>query len=144
MDDVASGSLERLSLERGDVGVADYLPAYKVSPRVDREAPGTGVFQARLFPDADLARAEREFAAAGASGVEIHDNGINRAWDQVVPLLNDPRESIEVKMWAARTLAKLKRERREASRRAKVEAASRGRADLIETSLVDAAAALAV
>ena len=58
--------------------MADYLPAYKVSPLVDREAPGSGVFQARLFPDADLARAERDLAAAGASGVKIHDNGINR------------------------------------------------------------------
>ena len=70
-------SREKLSLTRGDVAVADYLPAYKVSPRVHRESPGSEVFQAKLFPDADLARAERDLAAAGASGVEIHDNGVN-------------------------------------------------------------------
>ena len=75
---MAGSSLERLSLTRGDVAVAEYLPAYKVSPRVDRATPGSGAFQARLFSDADLARAERELVDAGASGVEIHDNGINR------------------------------------------------------------------
>lgn len=75
---IASGSLEKLSFDRSDAAVADYLPAYKVSPMIDRESPGSGVFQARLFPDADLARAGRDLAAAGASGLEIHDNGINR------------------------------------------------------------------
>jgi len=74
---MTGSSLEKLSLARGDVAAADYLPAYKVSPLVDRESPGSGAFQAMLFPDADLARAERELSAVGASGVKIHDNGIN-------------------------------------------------------------------
>ena len=74
---ISAGSLEKLSLTRGDVAVADYLPAYKVSPRIDRETAGSAVFQAKLFSDADLARAERELSAAGASGVTIHDNGVN-------------------------------------------------------------------
>ena len=35
----------------------------------------------------------------------IHDNAVIRAWEQVVPMLND--RNIEVKVWAAKTLGKL-------------------------------------
>lgn len=75
---MTGNSFEKLLLARGDVAVADYLPAYKVSPLVDQATPGSEAFQVKLFADADLASAERDLAAAGASGLEIHDNGINR------------------------------------------------------------------
>ena len=36
----------------------------------------------------------------------VHDKAIIRAWEQVVPLLND--SNVEIKIWAAKTLGKLK------------------------------------
>ena len=74
---MTGSSFEKLSLARGDVAVADYLPAYKISTLVDQATPGSEVFQVRLFADADLARAQRDLVAVGASGVTISDNGIN-------------------------------------------------------------------
>ena len=41
----------------------------------------------------------------------IHDNGIVRAWKQVIPLLEDP--NLEIRSWAAKTLGKLGEQGRE-------------------------------
>lgn len=70
-------SLAQLSLVRADVAAADYLPAYKLSPLVDGSATGAGIYDVMLFPDADIARAQADLAALGATAIKISNNGIN-------------------------------------------------------------------
>jgi hypothetical protein len=62
---------------RDDVVEVEFQPAFKLSPLVGSQTTGAAEFDVRLFPDADLARAQSDIAALGASGMSLSNNGIN-------------------------------------------------------------------
>jgi hypothetical protein len=68
----------KLASAPGPAWIGDYQPAYKLSPYVNRSAPGTTHYVALLFPDADLAQARSALTALGALLTDDSDNGINK------------------------------------------------------------------
>jgi len=58
--------------------LGDWEPAYKLSPRVDRQLTTAANFEALLFPDADLSAASLALTALGANVTLSSDNGVNK------------------------------------------------------------------
>ena len=58
--------------------IGDYLPAYKLSPRLDRAQVQDMPTSALLFPDADLAAVRSTLGALGIEVFSQSDNGINK------------------------------------------------------------------
>lgn len=58
--------------------VGEYRPAYKMSPLVDPSATDETAYQALLFPDADLSRAQGLAQGLGLSVDGAYSNGVNK------------------------------------------------------------------
>ncbi|HKQ57286.1 MAG TPA: S8 family serine peptidase [Candidatus Eisenbacteria bacterium] len=68
----------RLAAEPGVAWVGDYLPAYKLSPLIDRAATGSQKYTALLFADTDVAATSAALTVLGAAVIDTWDNGINK------------------------------------------------------------------
>lgn len=68
----------RLTSDAKPAWVGEFLPAYKVSPRIDRTQVEKAPYATLLFPDADVAAVRAAMSGLGLDVFDVSDNGINK------------------------------------------------------------------
>lgn len=68
----------RLTSDAKPAWVGEFLPAYKVSPRIDRTQAEKAPYATLLFPDADVAAVRAAMSGLGLDVFSVSDNGINK------------------------------------------------------------------
>lgn len=68
----------RLTTDLAPAWVETLRPAFKLSPQIDRSAPGRMALTALVYPDGDAAAVGARLQALGATAVVVNANGINQ------------------------------------------------------------------